>query len=423
MPIYANTEAKAFWKQGHARSLAATRFVTLKTLQNGNSDDSYRKAHATQIQKGAIHTRLLENRSAFISSLEAHGAVTVFAKLEARLILNAGDGVIENGGICLDRNSGVPYIPGSAVKGCARHHAIWTLSHESDSAKVARQLVDLCLIFGYGDSEWKPGRDQKKGHSHSDFWLAMVPLENAGEEYDAERNERWEHITETAESLIRTSLGVEKFPRQLGGAVAFLPSYPDKDPGIDLDILTCHHPKYYAGEKLLATDDEDPNPVVFPVVAKGGIYRFSLLPCQRFCTNTLLKIASGYLSEGLQIFGIGAKTNAGYGWFSIDQAAALREAEKREQEIAEQEKRQYRDSLSETDRAKLELGELPHEEFVSICKNITNEEADRQKLVCSMLVTSKKEEWKRWKKQKKGEWPSIVPEIRKIAKIHNIELS
>lgn len=48
----------------------------------------------------------------------------VVAKLEGRLAINLADGLIQNAGICLDRLFGLPYIPGSAVKGVARHAAL-----------------------------------------------------------------------------------------------------------------------------------------------------------------------------------------------------------------------------------------------------------------------------------------------------------
>jgi hypothetical protein len=40
-----------------------------------------------------------------------------------------------------------------------------------------------------------------------------------------------------------------------------------------------------------------------------------------------------------------------------------------------------------------------------------------------MLITSKKEDWKGWRKQKKGNWPSQIPVIREIAKSHGIDLN
>lgn len=334
MPIYANNESKAFWQQNkkRSRSLAATRFANLKTAQDGSEEEGYRKTHATNIKNGAVHPELIESRADFTAQLEEQGATTIYAKLEARLILNAGDGVIENGGICLDRNSGVPFIPGSAIKGCGRRHAIWNLSHEESDESAAQALADICLIFGYGDQEWKAGRDAKKGHSLSDFWLAMSPLEDAGEEHDDKRNERWETVSVKAKTLICETLKVEHFPKQLSGSVTFLPSYPEKDPGIDLDIGTCHHSDYYNPKKnkTTATDDENPIPVIYPTIPTGTFFHFCLLPSRGSCDTNILTAASKHLSEGLQIFGLGAKTNAGYGWFRIDEAAAKKAQDTKE---------------------------------------------------------------------------------------------
>lgn len=422
MPIYANADAKEFWNRGHARSLAATRFATLKTLPDGSIDDSYRKENATEIQKGAIHPALLEKRDAFNALLEKQGAATIHAKLEARLILNAGDGVIENGGICLDRHSGVPYIPGSAIKGCARRHAVWKLSQVEDVEVAAEELAELCLLFGYGDQEWKAGRDPKRKHSRSDFWLAMIPIEDAGELHDARRDERWRTVATKAQSLIRDSLQLDEFPKQLSGSVAFLPAFPEKDPGIDLDILTCHHPDYYKRKKDFAIDDEAPNPLVFPTIAKGASFRFNLLLCQRFGSAQLLNAANGHLSEGLQIFGLGAKTNAGYGWFSVDQAAARRHAEKREKQAQDQAWKTRRESMTEEELIAEDFQELGQAEFARVVGNLGNEPPDKQKIACQMLAGSQKMQWKTWAKQKKGKWIERVPRIREIAKTFDIEL-
>lgn len=77
----------------------------------------------------------------------------LFARLQARLMVNMAGGVMENAGLCLDR-FGVPYIPGSAVKGCARRMAIQNLleareSKEADG-KLARLLADIALVMGWG---------------------------------------------------------------------------------------------------------------------------------------------------------------------------------------------------------------------------------------------------------------------------------
>ena len=258
---------------------------------------------------------------------------------------------MENGGICLDRNSGIPFIPGSAVKGCARRYAIHHLGEEQDPDAKATLLAQIAMVFGYGDQEWKPGRQNSKegkyDFARSDFWLGMVPLFDAGREFDDKRNERWSTVSEQAADLIFEHLA--RTPREkdkphapqlpnLSGNVCFLPAFPEKDPGIEVDVLTPHHPKYYSQEKdrggrlvkPIATDDEDPNPVLFPTIAPGSIFRFPLVPlhqgarasCLRvFPSSDPLMLAKTWLGQSLELFGLGAKTNAGYGWFGIDASA------------------------------------------------------------------------------------------------------
>jgi len=101
------------------------------------------------------------------------------------------------------------------------------------------------------------------------------------------------------------------------GAVSFLPAYPRVSPvpDLELDVVTPHHQKYYGAnaelEMPVALDTENPIPVVFPAVAAGHIFAFAVIGKDR----DLVQKAREWLRGGLQIFGIGAKTAAGYGWF------------------------------------------------------------------------------------------------------------
>lgn len=339
MPIYATTEAKDFWENSlkpatRARSLAAAKFVT---LAESKDDKTWRKASCDAIAKGATLAAKSASSAQFVTTLLAQGAAILHAKLEARLIIDAGGGVIENGGICLDRTSGIPFIPGSAVKGCARRYAIHQLSEEADPDAKAKLLAQIAITYGYGDQEWKAGRQSAKEGKHasarSDFWLAMVPLFDAGQESDAKRDDLWETVSEQAAQLIFEHLGrTPKDPEKpsapqlpnLSGQIAFLPAYPEKDPGIEIDVLTPHHSKYYSGDKPTATDDEDPTPILFPTIAPNTIFRFPLVPLtqgawascpQVFASSTPLDLARTHLAASLELFGLGAKTNAGYGWF------------------------------------------------------------------------------------------------------------
>jgi len=336
MPIYATIEAKSFWKQGHARTLAATHFAYLKTNPDGSVDNEYRTKTCNNIVKGACLTSKIASYQEFLSGLSEQNTISLFAKLEARLILNAGGGIIENGGISLDRNTGLPYIPGSAIKAAARRYAIHQLGATEDPNEKIPLLADICRVFGYGDNEWKEGRKASDNHphggsSHSDFWLAMVPLENAGKQYDEERQKKWEIVIGKTAELIFSNLNrTPPFPAEpispqlpnLAGAIIFLPAYPVSPAKIATDVLTPHHTEYSSDEKPNASDDEDPKPIVFPAVEKGTTYQFTLTANLSQADNHLLKLAVLWFESALLTFGLGAKTNAGYGWFTLDETAS-----------------------------------------------------------------------------------------------------
>ena len=198
---------------------------------------------------------------------EPKGAIRVWARLKSRLLVNLAGGILENANIALDPHFGVPYLPGSAVKGIARHAAWCEWVGADKDAAVAKEIA---AVFGFptGDGN-KDGLDgQLKGLKQS----------------------------------------------ECAGCVAFLPAYPKDRAALEVDVTTCHHGKYYAKEKDKATDDEQPNPQFFPAVASDTVFRFTLVPL-RGCTPAQLARAKGWLVRALAINGAGAKTAAGYGWF------------------------------------------------------------------------------------------------------------
>ena len=203
-------------------------------------------------------------------------SVSLVARLEGRLIVNQAGGVLENAGLCLHPHFGDPYVPGSAVKGAARH-AAWTAWHEAEEGggkdATAQEVAE---IFGY-----------PTGDSDLDGYLA-------------ERGWR---------------------DRRQSGSVGFLPAVPVEDARLVTDIVNCHHPKYYAGDERNrdAVDNESPNPQFFPAVREGAAFAFVLVPVAGRENKT--ERALHWLAEALETNGIGAKTASGYGWFRVNKDA------------------------------------------------------------------------------------------------------
>ena len=288
-------------------------------------DDERRAFFGGIIKKRSVNLKA-DLWSAFLSSMVGqHTGRLLYAQLQSRMMINMAGGVMENVGLCLDR-FGLPYLPGSAVKGCARRVALAAL-HEwcaadgqpgnkptgtenpftaicSPFEEPALLLASIARIFGWSEQEWE---------SQSDWAWATGA------------DHRSSIFCKTREVLSRP------VPKSYAGAISFLPSHlvdlgqnrtiegldrelPDLGQ-LELEIISCHHPDYYAGKKQFATDTESPIPVTFPAVAPGHIFAFGLIALRGVAPGEL-DMAKTWLATGLATYGIGAKTNAGYGWFN-----------------------------------------------------------------------------------------------------------
>lgn len=296
-------------------------------------------------------------RIAHAASRFSFGGVAIYAQLQSRLMVNMGGGVMENAGLCLDR-FGMPYIPGSAVKGCARRLALAALREWTTTKKMpnpespfhsacepfntpAEMLSAIAQTFGWTEADWK---------EESDFFWAC------------DRDKAF--------------LGVRFLDLNFSGSVSFLPAHvlnlsgtmeglplPLPRPGtLELDVVTSHHRDYYQGLIDVAEDTEDPIPVFFPAVAAGHVFSFTLLPLRRnrlrSSTDSSLDHARLWLAEGLRTFGLGAKTNAGYGWFDSSPEiqkgvmAALHSAEERRRAEKERQQREAREKAEQEERSR-----------------------------------------------------------------------
>lgn len=340
------------------------------------------------------------------------GAVTLYAQLQSRLMVNMAGGVMENAGLCLDR-FGLPCIPGSAVKGCARRMAIQQLLEATAVPAKVELLVQIALVFGWGQTEWS--NEKRDGLFQSDFAYAVG-------------DDSWAVVSATARKQLPN---VNHF----GGLVGFLPAWPVNLPTVklplrvpalgqlEMDIVTCHHMDYYSRKAKngalvmqVALDSEEPNPVKFPAVAAGHVFAFVLAPL-RACSPTLLAAAESWLKAGLSLFGLGAKTAAGYGWFDSSPhlqekvKAALAERQKAE---AEQKKKQAEEAAAKAkaaaeeerlaqappfERFKSEYCNLDDQAFATKAKEFASLNAD-QRHGFALALKERRETAKRWAKNK-----------------------
>ena len=348
----------------------------------------------------------------------------------------------------------MPYIPGSAVKGCARRAATQTLLDAEKPLEKAAILAKLCLIFGWADTDWKPGRRREwrqermqETTPYSDFWWAMAPETGDREADDAQRSQAWAEVaviaaTRLLEKLRITSRHPDKPWQDLpnfAGSIGFLHGYPVDMDGVDtqklndlhtlpnptgeleLDVVTCHHRKYYGGDKNMphALDTEDPIPNFFPSVAAGHIFSFPLCPLHNRTNPELLDQAKTWLVLGLATFGLGAKSNAGYGWLK-DVSASMETLQAEVKRLEAQREAEVRKNAQrEADR----LAKIKAEEAEIARRQAEKEKA--QRLAAQMANLSPEEKadalfaqkaeanWG-WMKDHLSKFPSHKPEEQKL---------
>lgn len=160
-------------------------------------------------------------------------------------------------GLTLHHTYGMPIIPGSALKGLCRRGARWLTKHN----QLTQEQFEA--LFGRDSTADSPGE------------AGYVVF------YDALYNP--------------DSVGGEPFHR---------------------DVITVHHPRYYSGEGEAPTDFDDPTPVPFLVIKPEARFLFALDTPEGW--ESFVK---SLLIWCLRHIGVGAKTNAGYGYFKDEDSS------------------------------------------------------------------------------------------------------
>ncbi len=170
-----------------------------------------------------------------------------------RLVTGLGTNHPMENGFTFDGNVGVPYLPGSTVKGLA---------------------LACARVLGVPQAQV----------------VALFGLQR-----DEERSDEDESAA---------------------GDLVFLPAYPARWPKLEVDVVNTHHPGYYAnrpGDRpaRAAVDYENPNPVFFLTVAPNQPFVFRMLSRSGHAAH----VDEGFrvLKDGLRMLGIGGKTAVGYG--------------------------------------------------------------------------------------------------------------
>lgn len=227
----------------------------------------------SKIKKSADIVKKIHNKQNKIS--QSFQLNEIKAQLISPMILGLGSGHPTEKGITLDRNTGVPYIPASTIKGICRTAA---------NILIAENKLTL-TVSGKTD-------DEKKDN---------LILKYFGNE------------------------AKEKNPKEIvRGQIIFLDAYPiveDKDI-LSLDIMNPHYQKYYNNDNKSdgPMEYDNPVPITFVNIKEGTefIFRYFFSPLKGFeFTKEDEKNINKIFEKVFDLIGFGGKTAIGYGRFKI----------------------------------------------------------------------------------------------------------
>lgn len=378
--------------RGGEQASVAAKILRLLANTNVESADSQslRSQHSQRLHQLA--------RSSF-----GENACVFNARLQSRMAINLSDGLIENAGIALDRLFGLPYIPGSALKGVARHAALTEIKSTPAEARpdILKRFVN---VFGASDADYKNNG-------------ALARYVSNEQQHDQK------------------------------GGVTFLPANPVDEARLEVDLTNVHTPDYYTGGRKARAGsaeglkNEQPHPNPFPTVAAGAAFGFVIalnaIGRKSKDPSTLIADARRWLEQALTISGIGAKTGAGYGWFALDkeldeklEKVALDAQNAAEQKAAAAEQSARKKQEDENRRSNLDpvalemedLLSLDDQSFAEVAKNLAEQPAPKQQAFFKLLLGEKKAKWKAWKKKAKKRPTEIVTSVQTSAETLNIQL-
>lgn len=178
-------------------------------------------------------------------------AIVCYQTTEPMIIGMGLNHPIENG-MLFHHTLGVPYLPGSSVKGLVRAWA----------------------------EQWDNAEDEKL--------LRIFGSKN-----------RFNEHTKNADTQ--------------AGSVLFFDALPVSKIVLKTDIMTPHYPDYYSKEgKTPPADNQKPIPIPFLAVAEGTTFQF-IFKVRTSEDKSDMDLVKQWLSSALEHLGIGAKTAVGYG--------------------------------------------------------------------------------------------------------------
>ncbi|MCF6158371.1 MAG: type III-B CRISPR module RAMP protein Cmr6 [wastewater metagenome] len=261
----------------------------------------------------------IQNRKREIVNSLKNNTITMNFKaiVDWRLIVGLGSSSVYETSMTLHHIYGIPYIPGSAIKGVLRHFIVSELLTKDlpdDNLNVMNKLIEIDNIKSLIE----------KGSE---------TIKNALTIHEKGENNHSKKIEPSVKLLGKVLAGwddLEKVRKIFGnqsqqGRVIFLDSFPVIPPKIKPDVMNPHYGDYYSGK------DKNGNPVppadylnlvpIYFLTVEDTSFDFYLAAKKKDKDTFKEKIGSftieEWLKKALCEHGIGAKTAVGYGYFNL----------------------------------------------------------------------------------------------------------
>lgn len=250
-----------FQEQKRDRQLQRS-MTTAQASSQQNGDGNSRSQLVCEVSALPIPPIYKEFYLQWVQNLDRFGARHKESRAKGRMVLGLGAESVLETSIALHHTYGVPYIPGSALKGLAASYLRWQFGEKWRDDATKRQQYKI--IFGDTDEA-----------GYITFFDAF-----------------------------------------------YIPDKAHKGRALQRDVITVHHPDYYKEAKnaedrgdskkqAAPVDWDNPNPVSF--LSATGYYLIALAAPDLKESELWINATFDILNEALQHWGIGAKTSSGYG--------------------------------------------------------------------------------------------------------------
>jgi len=374
------------------------------------------------------------------------------ARITAPIAIGLGNPHSVENGFSFLSPYGLPYIPGSGIKGVVRRAAEELALFDGESGWTI-PLVWLLFGFDANSAYIAPPKDEiaDEIHKRHKKWLSVFEEYAKNEAVKDELLKWWLSLEAIRKALPEKLRGLANDPVRfcqtlqernnnakalrkaihLQGLLRFWDVFPKID-RMEVDILNPHHKDYFEG-KANPVEVEAPKPVFFITIPADSVCSI-YCELQRKIDNVPLpaeldSLLSEALSHALEWIGVGAKTAVGYGVGSIDVEKQEKplvssqgqknvnrlfhqkkaEAEKRRREEEHREKREFEKEKEKEEALRIEketeYAQSQLESFrdrINKCRNLPGdveifiqsvqyqEDPDLRKKMCQVLLEKAK---------------------------------